>query len=370
MKFKKILIYLIFIYLFYVLYKKIITSNSIEHFKTDFMYYSNECKKKSQIDPNLHKYSINYIDNVYSTKNENNPLNKYYKSLGDALGNIDEVKKTNNNTKEIQNNKNNNDLVKNSVDLQNNSQKKVPEYSTCKTPKKKIIIIKNNKKTEVKDSIEKYSEDKNTVLTIEFQKIISLDIDINTDDQNKNDYYHELSNDYFNNIFRIISSNNYKPLIDFIDKTNELTDILYEKYLLIEKAIINKINMIDELKIENSRKFKVVQRYIKSYLYSETTDNSYVEFDILIYRAGKNNGKHINIIASLDKNQVELINISVIGLVIESDIMLSVIPYDNIKDEEMLVEDNNEEAYSLIKMSDFEVTKYIEQHENQLTTRI
>jgi hypothetical protein len=370
MKLKKILIYIIFIYLFYILYKKVIDSNTIEQnvnfvesFKpeTDFMYYSNECKKKSQKDPNLHDYSIYYIDNAYSNKNENNLLNKYYKSLGDALGNIDKIKDINN-IKNADTEK----KMKNSSLSQNT---KIPEYSTCNIPKKKIIVIRNS------NTIQKYSEEENKILTIEFQKIISLNVDINTDnpqDSKNNDYYHEYSNDYFNNIFRTISLNNYKPLINFIDRTNQMTEILYTKYLSVEDFIINLINNIEGLKIETNAKFKVMQRFIKSYLYSDETDCSYIEFDILIYRDGKNNGKHINIIASLEKTEIELISILVVGLVIESDINTIVIPYDIIKDKEMIIdgEDNNEEEYSLIKMSDLEINKYIGEHENQLSTRI
>lgn len=137
-------------------------------------------------------------------------------------------------------------------------------------------------------------------------KIDSKNIEINISPSR---YDYEYPNELFNKLIRDYS----KPLNNYQYKTiNTIsTDKRYKLILKIEDFFNN---ITKELFIPRSEKFKVVQFVFNNG--KESFNDEVYDIDVLIYREGKNHGKHIN----MKLNEEEIYYGVVKGIVISYDI--------------------------------------------------
>jgi hypothetical protein len=203
-----------------------------------------------------------------------------------------------------------------------------------------------------------------------FRKINSLYFDLIQNSNYKgNDF--ELSNEIFNNnLQELIDINNLNYTYDFIDKKNDLSDKLYKIYEKIELYLLNKINSLQNFIEKETKKFEIIQRYINYFLIDKDSNKNYnIDFDILLYRNFKNQGKHININIMYINDKIYILCINVKGIVNNSDFLL------NLGDIGILENQNynqfsvsdiyDSNIYSLQKMNNADIDKYIEKHNKE-----
>jgi hypothetical protein len=372
MKIKKFILtilVLIIIYFITIQFNSQYTS-AIENYKnidgadgnSDPAPYSKVCKNKIDIDPNYFKNSLNSLQSTQPmlTTNDNTPeagiagasrarLWNYYECLSKSLGNIEILSKT---------------QVKNEKPLDNPNNINKELASTCQPIKENIIRGENNK-------------------LIKFKKIDSINLEIEFN--GIEDYYAEYSNEYFNNEFNKISSKKYISTLNSNDMTKKIDEKLLEIYLKIEDKFLKELNLIDALKIKVltststiRQNFEIIQRFINYYFVNTEKNIYYIDIDLLIYRENKHHGKHINIITSYTNSIIDLINIRVIGIVIDSNIklyqgntILNELSKCKSKCKNSISKSSliNNIEYPLNNLTDIEIEKYLENHKKELLDR-
>lgn len=334
---KKIILLIIITTVLYIITQHIVKKYSIETFSnTVFAPYSETCQKKLLDDATYYKYSVNDLNNVYSLTSKNDSINIYYKSLSDSLGNIN--------------------INKNIVDPINNINKTIDNS----------ILIQDNSNTFVNSKICKnknifINKDINGINIYNFQKIDSLMTDIVPSGTADNSV--ELSNAFFNLVFLNLITNSKNYIKIFKDLSENIDKSSYEIFTKVENIILKKINSLKELKyntINEYNIFHIVKQYINSFLKDSELNLYTINFDLLIHRLKKQNAKHINIIINYndDTKIMDIVQMKVIGIVVEYDLNIT---------ENNIINIYNESDYSLLKMSDIEIDKYLENHKNNVT---
>jgi hypothetical protein len=355
MKFKKFILTIIILIIIYYITQIIVnTYSQIEKYKNidgiltedNLAPYSKACKNKLDSDPNYFNKSLIYDQKMFTL---NDDINKYYKNLSKDLGNIPEAGKAS----------------ASNARLWNNSDNIKELASTCNPAKVAILKTETNK-------------------LIEFKKINSINTEIEFN--NIEDYYAEYSNEYFNNEFDKMSSKVYISTLNSVNKTQNIDENLLEIYLKIENKFLKDLNLIDKLKIKLSEDFQIIQRFINYFFVNTENNIYYVDIDLLIYRENKQHGKHVNIIATLTSAKkvdlqskelvIDLINIRVIGIVIDSviklyqgDTILNNFTNCKSKCKNMIKNNLITEEIKLSNLTDIEIEKYLENHEKELSER-
>lgn len=340
----------LFLAFYYKTKKTVIKENFQSKFVSQPCPYSIKCMSKYLEQPDLYQYSTSDLSHVYSLTNKSSNLQTYYRTLSDALGN-----------------KNSNSIITSNKPNQTNDE--LPKSSTCKRPSSTIKIQNKNNQSILK----------------EFKKIISISADVNLSskipnyieqfenipaeitniavDDDKNKYYYEFPNEYFNKYFNLLCSNDHINYNDFIEDNVDLE--IYDK---IESNMISAINSINELKLANSTDFEIMQRSINHYMIKKNSKEYYIDFDIVIYRKGKSYAKHLNINVLYNLLSINIISLNVIGIIIESDLDMNInalLPYDkNDEQDYMLI--NDDLGFNLIQTSEFEQQQIIQSHTSQI----
>jgi hypothetical protein len=377
MKFKKFILTIIILIIIYYITQIIVnTYSQIEKYKNidgiltedNLAPYSKACKNKLDSDPNYFNKSLIYDQKMFTL---NDDINKYYKNLSKDLGNIPEAGKAS----------------ASNARLWNNSDNIKELASTCNPAKVAILKTETNK-------------------LIEFKKINSINTEIEFN--NIEDYYAEYSNEYFNNEFDKMSSKVYISTLNSVNKTQNIDENLLEIYLKIENKFLKDLNLIDRLVAKSefasltnnrfcerselckaysaSKDFQIIQRFINYFFVNTENNIYYVDIDLLIYRENKQHGKHVNIIATLTSAKkvdlqskelvIDLINIRVIGIVIDSviklyqgDTILNNFTNCKSKCKNMIKNNLITEEIKLSNLTDIEIEKYLENHEKELSER-
>ncbi len=373
MKLKKIFFFIIIILLIYYLSTTIIKTNIeyVEKFANQFVDdpepYNSKCKKNFEVEPNYYKYSTNDLRNVYRISNYNKCQDLYLKDLAKIFDNQKQILDSE------QNNKSNNICKIKTI----TSNKKYS--SSIDSLKKKLLKyvpkkIPNNCDCTIPDIITYFDKDNNILL--KFQKINSVESEININENNMTNNDMELSNEIFQNALLNLTSNNKQYFKNFNDITKNIDNNSYSLYYNIEKNLLKQINSIEELK-SNTEDFIVIKRYINHFLIDKNNKNNCeIDLDLLIYRKYKNNGKHINFVVKQYDNNLYITCIRIIGIVNSDSIILynSDLGYINKKNNKdfflSLGNYNDKTIYSFSEMNEEEISSYIKNHEKDLQQRL
>jgi len=163
--------------------------------------------------------------------------------------------------------------------------------------------------------------------------IYPVDISIN----NTDNYYYEYENAIYETKLRnILYKNDINNLIkntegidwsDWIYPENfDRKDRLLAYYNKIYDMINTKINASSELKFNNETdkyKIQIVHDVFKRYKLNIANPYEYLfDIDMLLYREGKINGKHINIIVKTDGDNIDFVIVKILGIVNQDNIYL------------------------------------------------
>lgn len=162
--------------------------------------------------------------------------------------------------------------------------------------------------------------------------IQSIPTDIVIDDTNSN--YYELDNNKYlsklkdafliNNDKLIKITNNiiWSKWIYPNDARSDENDILANKYSQIYNYILNNIKK----NIDND--IDIIKDKFKCYRYNKLNKNEIlIDMDILLYRKNKLNGKHCNLLVTINNNTIDVVYIKIIGIV-NQDVMQEIRGHD------------------------------------------
>lgn len=171
----------------------------------------------------------------------------------------------------------------------------------------------------------------------------SVPYDITVKKEASNAFYYEFNNAEYElklkEIFKnkceelIIATdgNNWSKWIDpkNLNEENDKNEIdkILKYYNMIFNIINDKLNNTDIMDlpgdINNPKKIQIVHDVMNRYRYNIDNNNYYIfDIEMILYRAGKLQGKHIKIIATSNGITVNIIVIKIIGVISEDNIVL------------------------------------------------
>jgi len=167
----------------------------------------------------------------------------------------------------------------------------------------------------------------------------SIPYDVKVKKEAVNVYYYEFDNKTYNEKLKEIFKSNCEELIIAVDgniwndwvipKTiNDKNTIknLITKYNKIYKFVYDKINnsSIMDLPGEDvNQKIQIVHDIMIRYkTHSQYDENYMFDIDVILYRAGKFQGKHVKIIAIINGDDINILLLRIIGVVSEDKIVL------------------------------------------------
>jgi len=173
----------------------------------------------------------------------------------------------------------------------------------------------------------------------------SVPYDITVKEEASNAFYYEFNNaDYelrLKDIFKnkceelIIATdgNKWSKWIDpkILKEDNEKDKVEIDKILKYYDMIFNivkdKLNNTDIMDlpgdVNNPKKIQIVHDIMNRYRYNIDNNNYYIfDIEMILYRAGKLQGKHIKIIATTNGVVVNIIVVKIIGVISEDNIVL------------------------------------------------
>jgi len=176
----------------------------------------------------------------------------------------------------------------------------------------------------------------------------SIPYDVNVKKEAVNVYYYEFNNKIYNEKLKEVFKNNCEELIIAIDGNiwNEwiIPKTIKDK-ITIKKLIINynKIYNFVYDKINNSnimdlpgedenQKIQIVHDIMLRYKTHSQYEEYYMfDIDLILYRAGKFQGKHVKMVAIIKDDDINIIVLRIIGVISEDKIVLHPYKgYDNI----------------------------------------
>lgn len=171
----------------------------------------------------------------------------------------------------------------------------------------------------------------------------SVPYDITVKKEASNAFYYEFNNAEYDLKLKEIFKNNCEDLIIATDGNNwskwidpkKLDDKDDEKeidkivsyYELIFNIVKDKLNNTDIMDlpgdINNPKKIQIVHDVMNRYRYNIDKKNYYIfDIEMILYRAGKLQGKHIKLIATTNGVSINIIVIKIIGVISEDNIVL------------------------------------------------
>ena len=168
----------------------------------------------------------------------------------------------------------------------------------------------------------------------------SIPYDVNVKKEAVNVYYYEYDNDTYNEKLKQVFNNNCKELIiavegnnwskwinPKIEKNKNKINLLLKYYNNIYKFIDEKLNSNDGIMDlpgkDEKQKIQIVHDLMLRYRYNNDYPEYYMfDIDLILYRLGKFQGKHVKAVAITNGTKINIILIKIIGVISEDNIVL------------------------------------------------
>jgi len=167
----------------------------------------------------------------------------------------------------------------------------------------------------------------------------SIPYDVKVKKEAVNVYYYEFDNKTYNEKLKEIFKSNCEELIIAVDgniwndwvipktiKDDITIKILITKYNKIYKFVYDKINNSNIMNLPGedvNQKIQIVHDIMIRYkTHSQYDENYMFDIDVILYRAGKFQGKHVKIIAIINGDDINILLLRIIGVVSEDKIVL------------------------------------------------
>lgn len=173
----------------------------------------------------------------------------------------------------------------------------------------------------------------------------SIPYDVTVKKEASNAFYFEFNNAEYESRLKEIFKNNCEELIIATegnnwskwinpkklktDDDNDLREIdkILKYYNNIFEIVEKKLNDTDIMDLQgdinNPKKIQIVHDIMKRYRYNIDNNNFYIfDIEMILYRPGKLQGKHIKIVATTNGVTVNIIVIKIIGVISEDNIVL------------------------------------------------
>ena len=167
----------------------------------------------------------------------------------------------------------------------------------------------------------------------------SIPFDIKVKKEAENAYYYEFDNTTYNEKLKEIFKSNCEELIIAVDGTNwskwknrkivedkKEIDKLLKYYNIIFDDIYKKLNTSNAMNLpgnQNNRKIQIVHDLVNRYRINLDDQKHYMfDIEMIFYREGKLQGKHVKFVAITDGSNVNIILSKIIGVVNEDNIVL------------------------------------------------
>lgn len=167
----------------------------------------------------------------------------------------------------------------------------------------------------------------------------SIPYDVNVKKEAVNVYYYEFDNNTYNEKLKEVFKNNCKDLIIAVEgnkwtewknpkneKNKDKIKLLLNYYNKIYKFIDQKLNnnKIMELPGKDAKqKIQIVHDLMLRYRNNADYPEYYMfDIDLILYRVGKFQGKHVKVVAITNRYTINVILIKIIGVISEDNIVL------------------------------------------------
>jgi hypothetical protein len=167
----------------------------------------------------------------------------------------------------------------------------------------------------------------------------SIPYDVNVKKEAVNVYYYEYDNYTYNEKLKDVFNNNCNELIiavegnnwskwknPKVEKDNNKINLLLKHYNKIYKFIDEKLNnnsIMDLPGKDAKQKIQIVHDLMLRYRYHNDYPEYYMfDIDLILYRAGKFQGKHVKAVVITNGNLINVILIKIIGVISEDNIVL------------------------------------------------
>jgi hypothetical protein len=167
----------------------------------------------------------------------------------------------------------------------------------------------------------------------------SIPYDVNIKKEAVNVYYYEFDNETFNNKLKEIFKNNCEEIIIAVegnewdnwknpkkDRDEFVIDKLVRYYNKIYDFLYQKLNMNPIMNLPSQDKqqnLQIVHDLMLRYrIHSKYTDYYMFDIDLILYRAGKFQGKHVKVVAITNGIDINIILVKIIGVISEDNIVL------------------------------------------------
>jgi hypothetical protein len=173
----------------------------------------------------------------------------------------------------------------------------------------------------------------------------SIPYDVNIKKEAVNVYYYEFDNETYNNKLREIFKNNCEEIIIAVEgnewedwrspkaeKNTIVIDNLVRYYNKIYDFLYKKLNnnpVMDLPGEDKQQKIQIVHDLMIRYRTNSNFGNYYMfDIDLILYRAGKFQGKHVKVVAITNGVDINIILVKIIGVISEDNIVLH--PYKGV----------------------------------------
>lgn len=167
----------------------------------------------------------------------------------------------------------------------------------------------------------------------------SIPYDVNVKKEAINAYYYEFDNNTYNQKLKEVFNNNCKELIIAIEgnnwskwknpknqKNNNTIKLLLNYYNNIYNFIDEKLNNNNIMNLpgkDEEQKIQIVHDLMRRYRYHNDYPEYYMfDIDLILYRNGKFQGKHVKAFAITNGTIINIILIKIIGVISEDNIVL------------------------------------------------
>jgi len=176
--------------------------------------------------------------------------------------------------------------------------------------------------------------------------INSIPIDLNID---KNKYYFEYDNKTYLQILKKIFNPNYNNFLSDFDYNyeinNDIVGIYNKTYQFINNKLIDNNHFFDKNNLIDNNNIQILHDVLNKYKINKLENQYLLDIDLILYREGKLNGKHINFIIFIDNIDQYVINIEIKGIVGEDKIGFYPLEYNDNKllyeEKDNLIEEND-----------------------------